>query len=55
MTGDHAVLPVSLVSKNVLMVGHVITRQLSLKEDLAMLAMVFIPTGRHGMAAHKLA
>ena len=54
-TGDHAVSPVSLVSKNVPTVGHVITRQLSLKDDLVMPAMDFIPTGPHGMVAHKLA
>ena len=51
--GDHAVSPVSPVSKNVSMVGHAITRRTSPRDDLAVPAMDFIPTGPHGMAAHK--
>ena len=54
-TGDHAVLPVSPVSKNELTVGLVITKQLLLNDDLAMLVMDFIPIGPDGMAVHKLA
>ena len=48
-------LPVSPVSKNELTVGLVITKQLLLRDDLAMLVMDFIPIGPHGMAVHKLA
>ena len=55
MTGDHAVLHVSLVSKNEPMDGLVTIRQLSLKDVRAMLAMDFIQTGPHGMAVHRLA
>ena len=55
MTGDHAVLYVSLVFKNVPLDGLVTTKQLLPRDDHVMPVMDFTPTGPHGMAVQQLA
>lgn len=54
LIGVHVLPHVSLASKNVLMDGHAITKQMLLNVDHAMPEPVFTPIGLHGTLAHKL-